>query len=430
MPHKDGKDTQSLHPPTQVLTRGFDPRLSVGSARPAVFRSSTYVFSSPESAERAFDVATGRAQRAEGENVELIYARINHPNAEILEDQVVPLEPGAASAAVFNSGMAAIMTAFLTFLRPGSTIVYTFPLYGGTVRLIHDLLQPWGVTAIGVAAGNGAALDRAIRSAGNLGVVFIETPANPTMVMTDIRRAADTAAKHPDRPLVMVDNTFLGPAFQHPIPLGADIVLYSATKHLSGFSDLLAGIALARDPDLISQMRGRRIMFGNILQPDECWMLDGRLPTVSLRMNRQSKNAQRIAERLARHPRIKRMHYPSLFDDAEQIRIRLAQCAFPGAIFSVELGSREAAFAFLRAVRIARNAVSLGGVETLICHPKTTTHSGLPPEESEMAGITDGLVRVSVGIEDWRDVLADFEQALDAIPAETSEAEPATAQPR
>ena len=409
MPHHD------LRPPTEILTRGFDPTLSVGSARPAVFRSSTYVFSTPEAAERAFDIATGRAQPAEGENVELIYSRINHPNAEILEAQVAPLEAGANSAAVFNSGMAAIMTAFLTFLRPGSTVVYTVPLYGGTMGLLRDFLQPWGITVCGVPAGHMTALEDAIHAATNLRIVFIETPANPTMTMTDIRRAADAAARHPDHPLVMVDNTFLGPAFQHPLLFGADLVLYSATKYLSGFSDLLAGIALARDPALIAQMRGRRIGFGNILQPDECWMLDGRLPTVALRMNRQSKNAQRIAESLVSHPRVRRMHYPTLFDDAEQIRIRLAQCDFPGALFSMELGSRDAAFAFLRAVKIAHNAVSLGGVETLVCHPKTTTHSGLTPEETKLSGITDGQVRVSVGIEDWRDLLSDFEQALDSI---------------
>jgi len=415
---RDGKHgSPPMHPPTAVLTRGFDPKLSVGSARPAVFRSSTYVFSSPEAAERAFAIASGRAQAREGEDVDLIYSRINHPNAEILEAQVVPLEAGANAAAVFNSGMAAIMSAFLTFLRPGSTLVYTVPLYGGTVGLIHELLQPWGITASSVPAGHMTALEDAIRTATKLGAVFIETPANPTMRMTDIRRAADAAARHPDHPLVMVDNTFLGPAFQHPLLLGADLVLYSATKYLSGFSDLLAGVALARDPALIAHMRKRRIMFGNILQPDECWMLDGRLPTVALRMNRQSKNAQRIAESLVSHPRVRRMHYPTLFDDAEQIRIRLAQCDYPGGIFSMELGSREAAFAFLRQVKIAHNAVSLGGVETLACHPKTTTHSGLTPEECEVAGVTDGLVRVSVGIEDWRDLLADFEQALDSISA-------------
>jgi len=428
---KDGKDgVHALRPTTEVLTRGFDPRLSVGSARPAVFRSSTYVFSSPEAAERAFAVASGREHAAEGENVELIYSRINHPNAEILEDQILPLEPGAKAAAVFNSGMAAIMTAFLSFVRPGGAIVYTVPLYGGTVNLIHEMLQPWGVRAIAVPAGRTEALEEAIRTATDLRVVFIETPANPTMTMTDIRRAANAASLRQDRPIVMVDNTFLGPTFQHPIPLGADLVLYSATKYLSGFSDMLAGAALARDPELIGAMRKQRVMFGNILQPDECWMMDGRLPTVVLRMNKQSKNAQRIAERLVRHPHVQCIHYPTLFNDAEQIRIRLAQCEFPGAIFSIDLGDRQAAFSFLRNVKIARNAVSLGGVETLACHPRTTTHSGLSPEELAMSNLTDGLVRISVGIEDWRDLLSDFEQALDATVEAAPEPAKATVRDR
>ena len=198
----------------------------------------------------------------------------------------------------------------------------------------------------------------------------------------------------------MVDNTFLGPIFQHPLVLGADLCLYSATKYLSGFSDMIAGVAIAKDPQVIQKIRSRRSLFGNILQPDECWMLDGRLPTVALRMNRQSKNAQRIAERLAGRPQIKRVIYPTLFQDAEQKRIRDAQCDYPGGMFSLDFhGGREAAFSFLRNLKITRNAVSLGGVESLACHPKTTTHSGMKPEELEQAGIGDGLVRVSVGIE-------------------------------
>ena len=403
----------TVHPRTAVLTRGFDPSLSVGSARPAVFRSSTYVFASPEAAEHAFAMATGKIKARDGERADLIYSRISHPNAEILEDQIVPLEQGAREAAVFNSGMAAIMTAFFTFARPHATIVYTTPLYGGTTGLIHNFLEPFGVKGIPVASGDAAGLDRAIHAAKNCCIVYMETPANPTMTMTDIERACEAAARHPDRPVVMVDNTFLGPTFQHPLQLGADLVLYSATKYLSGFSDMVAGVALARDPEKIHTLRSRRVMFGNILQPDECWMLDGRLPTVALRMNRQSKNAQRIAEALHGHKRLSRVIYPTLFQDAEQIRIFRKQCAYPGALFSIDFhGGKKAAFDFLRRVRIARNAVSLGGVETLVCHPKTTTHSGMSPEELAESGVTDGLVRVSVGIEDWRDLLADFEQAL------------------
>jgi methionine-gamma-lyase len=418
MSPSDRHGPQALRPTTKVLTEGFDPNLSVGSARPAVFRSSTYVFSSPEAAERAFDVASGRAHATEGESPDLIYARFNHPNAEILEDQIVNLETGASAALAFNSGMAAIMTSLLAFLRPGQSVVYTVPIYGGTQHFIQDYLSTWGVSGVPEPSGRGDLLVDAIRSAPNLGAVLIETPANPTLVMTNIRSACDAvlSLKSESPPLVIVDNTLLGPAFQHPLSLGADLVVYSGTKYLSGFSDMLAGIVLAKDADLIGKIRPLRNLFGNILQPDECWMLSGRLPTVRLRMNRQSKNAQRIAERLNTHPRVARIFYPTLLSDPDQRRIFTDQCDYPGAMFSLELrGGKRAAFDFLRNLRIARNAVSLGGVETLACHPKTTTHSGFTEEEFAQAGVTDGLVRVSVGIEDWRDLFNDFEQALTAI---------------
>jgi cystathionine beta-lyase/cystathionine gamma-synthase len=407
-------ENHSLRPTTEVLTRGFDPLLSVGSARPAVFRSSTYVFSSPEAAESAFNKMAGREGMAAGERVDLVYSRFNHPNAEITEDQIVPLEEGAASALVFNSGMSAIMTSLMAHLRPGDAIVYTVPIYGGTQHLIEDFLEPWGVRGVPVLAGSTVAIEQAIHETEGLRVVLIETPANPTLMMTDIAKAA-AAARGRDA-LVMVDNTFMGPTFQHPLPLGADIVLYSATKYLGGFSDLLAGVALSRDPKLLGPVRGKRSLFGNILAPDECWILNSRLPTVHLRMNKQSKNAQRIAEGLVADPRIRKIFYPTLFDEPEQIRIRVSQCEYPGAMFALDLkGGKAAAFDFLRTLRLARNAVSLGGVETLVCHPKSTTHSGFSDEACRIAGVTDGLVRVSVGIEDWRDLLEDFRQALGAI---------------
>jgi cystathionine beta-lyase/cystathionine gamma-synthase len=408
-PHSD------VRPRTAILTRGFDPSLSFGSARPAIFRASTYVFASPEEAEHAFGVLQGKIKPANGERADLIYSRFSTPNSEILEDQIVPLEAGATDAAVFNSGMAAIMTSLLAVARPESTIVYTTPLYGGTTGLLH-FLEPFGVKSVAVPSGDSAAIDAAIHSARNLSVVLLETPANPTLIMTDIERAADAAARHPDKPVVMVDNTFLGPIFQHPLLLGAHVSLYSATKYLSGFSDMVAGVAITRGNELIQKIRSRRNMFGNILQPDECWLLDSRLPTVQLRMNRQSKNAQRLAEALHGNKHLDRVIYPTLFTDPEQKRIFEKQCAYPGGIFSVEFqGGKPAAFDFLRHLRIAKNAVSLGGVESLTCHPKSTTHSGMTTEELAESGVTDGLVRVSVGIEDWRDLLADFEQALAAL---------------
>ena len=243
--------------------------------------------------------------------------------------------------------------------------------------------------------------------------VLIETPANPTLTMTDLRHAAACVAQAAPRPLLLVDNTLLGPIFQHPFDCGADVVLYSATKYLSGFSDLIGGLALTREAELSNRMRTLRGLFGTILQPDECWLLDSRLPTVGLRMRQATDNAREIVSALARHSRIARIDYPTLFADPDQRRIRDTQCEAPGAMFSIELkDGKEGAFAFLRRLRLARNAVSLGGVETLVCHPRTTTHSGFTAEEFRAAGITDGLVRFSIGVEDWRDLLADFEQAL------------------
>jgi cystathionine beta-lyase/cystathionine gamma-synthase len=402
-----------VRPETAVLTRGFDPRLSVGSARPPVYRSSTYVFSSPEAAERAFGIVLGKIRPFHGEAPDLIYARLNHPNAQILEDQLVPLERGATAAAVFNSGMAAIFTVLIGFLDRGRSLLYTQPLYGGTQHLIHQVLEPLGFVARPVRAGDTEGIERAIKSADDLGLVFIETPSNPTLAMTDIAAVAEAVHGHPGHPLLAVDNTLLGPTFQHPLVHRADLVIYSATKFLGGFSDLLAGAVLAADPELIERLRGMRALIGNILQADECWMLNSRLSTVRLRMERQSKNAQRIAEQIATHSRVERVFYPSLFTDREQIRIRDAQTDYPGSLFSVELrGGRLEAFDFLRRLQIGRNAVSLGGVETLVCHPRTTTHSELSEEELGAAGITDALVRISIGTEHWRDLLEDFTHAL------------------
>lgn len=407
------KPSYRVRPETAILTRGFDPALSVGSARPPVYRTSTFVFSSPEAAERAFAIALGKLPPTEGEDVDLIYSRLSHPNAEILEDHLVPLERGATCAAVFNSGMAAIATCCFAFLPRGSALLYTQPLYGGTQHLVHQVLEPLGFVVAGVPAGDREALRRTAASLPDLALVFVETPANPTLRMTDIAHAVEMARAHPAAPLVAVDNTFLGPTFQHPLELGADLAVYSATKFLGGQSDILGGVVLARDHDLVAQLRGLRALFGNILQPDEAWILDSRLATVTLRMNRQSKNAQRIAERLAEHGRVRRVYYPSLFEDREQRRIRDAQCDFPGSVLSIDVeGGKRGAFEFLRRLTIARNAVSLGGIETLACHPKTTTHSELSDEELDAAGISDGLVRISIGTEHWKDLMADFEAAL------------------
>ena len=413
MSQDDSTRSTKIHPETEVLTRGYDPKLSVGSVRPAVFRSSTYVFSSPESAERAFRVALGKDQQEPDEEVELIYSRLSHPNAEILEDQIVPLDRGAKGAVAFNSGMAAIATVLQTLCRPGSAVIHTVPIYGGTYHLLHELLVPWGIKPVAVSAGDGRALERAIQHTPNLAVVLIETPANPTLRMTDIAAAVRAGKGIDNPPKIVVDNTFLGPVFQHPLELGADVCVYSATKYLAGFSDMLGGVVTANDVALIDQLKGTRALLGNILQPDEAWLLDSRLPTLSLRMNHQSQNAAQIAEALSDHPAIEHIHYPLFIEDLDQLRIFEDQCDHPGAVFSLEIaGGKKSAFDFLRHLQIAKNAVSLGGLESLACHPATTTHSEMSEIELAKAGVTEGLVRISVGIEDWRDLLHDFEAAL------------------
>ncbi len=404
-----------VRPRTAVVSRGYDPRLSVGAARPAVFRSSTYVFSSPESAERAFAIALGKVTPVESESVDLIYSRLSHPNAEILEDHLVAIEPSARAAAAFNSGMAAISTVLFATCRAGQAFVYTTPIYGGTHHLIRQLLVPLGLVAVPVAAGDTAALREAVAATPHLRLVLIETPANPTLTMTDIGAAVGAARARAEPPVVAVDNTFLGPAFQHPLAIGADLAIYSATKFLAGFSDMLGGVVMGRDLALVDTLRGMRAILGNILQPDESWLLDSRLPTVDLRMGRQGKNATRLVEALAGHPAIENLYFPARFTDAEQCRIRDAQTRYPGAVFTVALrGGKPAAFEMLRHLRLIKNAVSLGGMESLACHPATTTHSEMSAEELRDAGVTDALVRVSVGVEDWRDLLADLRQALDA----------------
>ena len=362
-------------------------------------------------------VASGRARPGAQESVDLIYSRISHPNAEILEDQIVPLEPGAQAAAVFNSGMAAISTLFFAYCRSGDSFVYTAPLYGGTEGLIKSLLARLGIQGISVAAGDTKGLDRAIRDARDLRLVFVETPANPTLRMTDIAAAARIAHRERGgrRALLAVDNTFLGPVFQSPLLHGADLVLYSATKYIGGHSDVVAGAAVARDPELLQRVKATRAFFGTICEPFSAWLLQRSLATIYTRTIKQSKNAARIVERLKDHPKIRRIFYPTLFD-GEQGRVYSAQCTAPGGMIALDLeGGEEAAFRFLDALEIAKLAVSLGGVETLATHPKTTVSSEMPPEELERAGITDGLVRYSTGVEYWRDLLADIQQALDTV---------------
>jgi methionine-gamma-lyase len=387
------------------------------AARPPIYPVSTYCFHSAAEAKRYFDIALGRAESARRPS-ELIYARLNNPNAEMFEDLMVPLESGATAAASFASGMSAITTAFLALLRPGDVILHTTPIYGGTDHVLNHMLEPFGIGSRGVDAGSVDAIAREARAIGEkLAMIYVETPANPTLRMTDIAEVARVARAHKGRKpvLLAVDNTFLGPVFQSPLDCGADLVLYSATKYIGGHSDLVAGAALARDRRLIDEMKTVRSFFGTICEPFTAWLLQRSLATIYTRMVKQSKNATRVAAWLREQPKVRRVHYPTFFE-GEQEQIYRSQCRAPGGMIAIEVDGGEAgAFRFLDELRLAKLAVSLGSVETLVTHPKTTTSSEMAPEEMQRAGITDSLVRLSIGVEYWRDLVEDMEQALEKV---------------
>ena len=406
------------HPETDAVSKGFDPHLSVMAARPPIYPVSTYCFDTAAEAQHFFDVALGRAEPSADHSEGLIYARLNNPNAEMFEDLLVPLEKGATGAASFASGMSAIVTTLLALLRPGDVVLHTSPLYGGTAHVLDHLFGVYGISSVGVRAGDHDALAAAAADIGDaLALIYVETPANPTLTMTDIARSAEVARRHSRaRPVrLMVDNTFLGPLFQSPLTLGADLVAYSATKYLGGHSDLVAGAVLSRDPELLTQAKTFRAFFGTICEPFSAWLLQRSLATIYTRMVKQSKNARRLAERLKEHPRVTAVYYPSLFE-GEQRRIYESQCIAPGGMIAFEIeGGRAAAFRLLDALEIPQLAVSLGGVESLVTHPRTTVSSEMSPDEMDRAGVTEGLIRYSVGVEYWRDLDADLKQALDAV---------------
>lgn len=379
--------------------------------RESIHRSSTYVFSSPEDAADAFSSMPNRSHGS-------VYARFDHANAKVVERHLSLLEPGASATVMTNSGMAAAMTALFTVLRPGDGLVHTTPLY--IKPFIENFIRPFGIQAVPVPAGDPHHLERAILETPNLRAVLIETPANPTMVLTDIRRTCDVVAEsgRQPRPVVLVDNTLLGPVFQHPLLMGADACIYSATKYLGGHSDLLAGAVVTRDEAFAHKLRRTRTFMGNILQADQCASLLTRLETLQLRMERQNRNAAEIAEFLSGHFHVESVLYPALFRDPDQMRIRDAQTTGTGGIVSLNLpGGRSDAFNLLRRLRVIRNAVSLGGTETLACHPRTTTHSGYTSAELDHSGIGEGLVRFSIGIEPASAIISDLRQALQGVGA-------------
>jgi len=413
-------NNRALAPETLMMGYGYSPAMSEGSLKPPIFLTSTFVFETAQQGKDLFDITAGRRERRADEEAGLVYSRFNNPNFEILEDRLAVWDD-AERGAVFASGMGAIATTLLTFLKPGDVIMHSRPLYGGTETLIRGFLASFGIGSVGFIDGiDGARVRASAEEAmklGPVGVIFVETPANPTGGLIDLRLMADVAdeigARQGRRPRVAVDNTLLGPVFQQPLRHGADLALYSLTKYAGGHSDLIAG-GVTGAAEHMRRIVQTRSATGTQLDPHSCWMLLRSLETLQIRAERACDNGRRLAEYLRGHPKVAKVDYLGfLADDDPRKAVFTRQSTAPGSTFSFDVVGGEAeAFEFLDRLMVCKLAVSLGGTETLISHPASTTHSGVAKAMREEIGLSDALIRISVGIENADDLIADLEQAL------------------
>lgn len=427
--HKRRIGTRTLSPETQMMGYGYDPALSEGALKPPIFLTSTFVFRSAQDGKDFFDYTSGRREPPPGKAAGLVYSRFNNPNLEVLEDRLALWE-GAEAAAVFSSGMSAISTTLWACLRPGDVVLTSQPLYGGTETLIERTMPQYGMRSVGVSdacdrdavmRGAREALVLARQNGGRVGLLFTETPSNPTNTLVDFalwREASEWLAREQggERPPLAVDNTFLGPVFQRPIEHGADLALYSLTKYVGGHSDLVAGGVAGRAAAL-RPIRQLRSALGTQLDPNTAWMIMRSMETLALRMRAAAANAERVAQYLAAHPKIAKVHYLGMLpaDDPNHAVFR-RQCSSAGSTFAFSVKGGEAeAFRLLDGLQVMKLAVSLGGTETLISHPASTTHSGVPKATRDRLGVDDALIRISVGIENADDLIADLEQALSRV---------------
>jgi methionine-gamma-lyase len=427
--HKRKIGKHVLKPETQMMGYGFDPSLSEGSLKPPIFLTSTFVFKTAQEGKDFFDYTSGRRELLAGQSSGLVYSRFNNPNLEVLEDRLALWEEGEA-AAVFSSGMSAISTVIWTHVRPGDVVLMSQPLYGGTETLIEKTLPGFGVTAVGFNLGHdrSAVLDaaaqatkKAAESKGRVCLIIVETPANPTNSLVDLKLMREVSEmigsrQSGGRPPVAVDNTFLGPVFQRPLLHGVDLVMYSLTKYVGGHSDLVAG-GVVGSRDAVGPVKRLRGALGTQLDPNTAWMLMRSMETLSLRMHKSAENAALVANFLRTHPKIAAVNYLG-FLAAEDPRSAVfkQQCESAGSTFGFAVKGGEAeAFRLLDALQVIKLAVSLGGTETLMSHPASTTHSGVAKQTRDRLGITDALIRISVGIEAADDLIADLNAALETV---------------
>ncbi|PWJ38455.1 cystathionine gamma-synthase family protein [Sediminitomix flava] len=412
-------DIKNFRPESLMMSYGYNPEWSEGAIKCPIFQTSTFVFKKAEEGKAFFEVAYGLREQEKNEELGLIYSRLNNPDLEILEDRLT-LWDGAEACAVFESGMSAISTVFLENLKPGDVVLYSAPIYGGTNHFIQHILTKYGIESLSFEATQSE--EEILQKISDhdyqdrLKMVYLETPANPTNDLIDIEMCANIA-KHfnteDKEVLTVVDNTYLGPIWQHPLKHGADLVVYSATKYIGGHSDVIAGAVLGNKAQ-IAKIKGMRTFLGNMAGPWTGWLLLRSLETLKIRMEEQARNAQKVADYLLNHPKVQRVGYLGHLKEGDaQYETFMKQCSSPGAMVSVEIEGGEAeAFKFLNSLKLIKLAVSLGSTESLAQHPATMTHADVSPEDKEKFGIKENLIRLSIGVENPEDLIWDIEQAL------------------
>ncbi len=413
---------KEMHPESLMMSYGYKPELSEGAIKSPIFQTSTFVFQTAEEGKGFFEVAYGLREKRAGEEMGLIYSRINNPDLEILENRLT-LWDRAEDCAVFESGMSAITTVLLEFLSPGDLLLYSTPLYGGTDHFIHHFLKKMGVHTLAFRPGQEQSeIETLLTESGmadKLAMIYIETPANPTNTLIDIeccKQLADAHSTMDKKVYVAVDNTYMGPLWQHPLQHGADFSLYSATKYIGGHSDVIAG-ACCGSKELITRVKTLRTFLGNMAGPWTGWLLLRSLETLKVRMDQQAANAEKVAVFLKNHPKVKKVYYLGFIPEGtREYAIYKRQYLSAGAMLSFDVDGGEAeAFRFLNGLKLIKLAVSLGSTESLAEHPATMTHAGVEPAHRLEMNITSSLVRISVGVEHYEDLINDIEGALNLV---------------
>jgi len=409
-------------PESEMMGYAYDPHLSEGSAKVPLFQTSTFVFKNAEEGKAHFHIAYGLRKKGENESMSLAYSRINNPNLEIAEDRL-KLWDKADGCALFQSGMAAITTTILELTRPNTLILHSSPLYGGTDHFIEHVLPKYNIKSMYFDSFN--TLDSIIEEKEkkypgmDVSLVYIESPANPTNSLVDIKKSKDLANHYTttnNKTYVAIDNTFMGPVFSQPMDFGVDVVLYSATKYIGGHSDLVAGAACGTD-EVIGRLKTMRVFMGNMASPFTCWLILRSLETLKIRMEKSAENANKIAEMLDKHPKVSKVHFLGLIDkESAEYKVCKQQYSSNGGMISFDIkGGEKEAFKFLDSLKLVKLAVSLGGTESLACHPFSMTHADVSLETKNMIGMKESLVRLSIGIEDSDDLINDIKSSLEKV---------------